>query len=92
MKDHCEGSCEIHGRDLIEVRVWDGHHDWGLFTYCPEAILCDRQNGLTVFDVSACPRVGSERCHHPDPDLCCGGGRYAPCGCTCHSATDREGA
>lgn len=85
MKAHCEGSCEVHGNELADVRVWHGIKDWGGYTYCQEAVQCDRANGLTVFDASACPRPINGRCNHPDMDMCCGGGYDAPCSCECHA-------
>ena len=90
MKTNCEGSCEVHGAELASVRVWHGINDWGGYTYCGEAIRCDRANGLTVFDVSACQRPALSSCNHPDPDMCCGGGYDAPCDCECHRTAVQE--
>ena len=47
----------------------------------------DQSVGLTVFNVSACPRTPAASCNHPDADMCCGGGFDGPCDCECHSTT-----
>ena len=87
MKANCEGACNVHGEPLADVRVWGELKDWGSYTYCPEAIKRDQSVGLTVFNVSACPRTPAASCNHPDADMCCGGGFDSPCDCECHSTT-----
>jgi hypothetical protein len=87
MKANCEGACDAHGEPLADVRVWGELKDWGSYTYCPEAIRRDREVGLTVFDVTACPRKPAACCNHPDADMCCGGGYDGPCDCECHAVT-----
>lgn len=42
-------------------------------------------------NVHDCPRGPMERCNHPDPDLCCGGGCNAACSCSaCHPTVNGE--
>jgi len=48
----CDGSCDDrdgHVGDVVVVRVYDGTHDWGFFSYCASAIDEDKKRGLSVF-------------------------------------------
>ena len=40
----CEGGCEEHIGDVVEVQVIP----WGTFWYCEEAIKEDKRRGLVV--------------------------------------------
>lgn len=46
----CQGRCEQHAGPLVRVEVRDIRHgkDWGMFTYCQNAIESDRLAGLDV--------------------------------------------
>lgn len=44
----CEGECTEHFGTARQVHVWHGAYDWGLFTYCDNAIELDRSRGFTV--------------------------------------------
>lgn len=54
--------------------------------YCTHAAISDGSCELCgVLD--GCPRPDRERCNDPDAEVCCGGGRDAPCSCQeCHAA------
>ena len=44
----CEGSCEEHIGEVIQVKVKSITHDWGDFWYCEVARQEDQQRGLSV--------------------------------------------
>jgi hypothetical protein len=59
----CQGKCTVHRGTIKRVEVRDIRHgkDWGLFSYCDEAIEEDIRRGL---DVSILDHVPS----YPSPN------------------------
>jgi len=49
----CDGSCETHTGDVVQVHVWSATHNWGEFWYCDTAQAEDQRRGLTVEVVEA---------------------------------------
>ena len=53
MKSECEGSCKEHKGKLrlVKVALYKPiDFNWGIFTYCENAIKEDKQRGFTVTD------------------------------------------
>lgn len=44
----CQGDCMSHVGDVRVCHTANADKDWGLFSYCDEAIETDRQRGFTV--------------------------------------------
>ncbi len=53
----CQGKCKEHRGTIkrVEVRDIRNSKDWGLFSYCDEAIECDIRSGLDVSIIDHVP-------------------------------------